>query len=574
MPVDNAIQNKMEPSVLDILISGMNFPSDSQVILYKKTPYTRNNWVMFGTTETIENSRNPTFKESPSLDFFFAQKLEMRIEVLDIHPSKQVGTAEFKVSTLVTAPHQTLPITLQTSYQEPGKEEIIVILRAENRSACRDVINLQFAANFHKTFVFTPKTFASIWRYDSKVQKFTSVLSTQVVLGSIPTWPMITSKLTDLCYADLNCTLRLVVHLMPKLNHQTIFGYTNFTLNEILRNMVTVFDITKVSDKPEDSGREKFVGKLHVQHREIIRDPQFIDHLLSGLDLQTVFAFDYSIRDTCYNNPDSPHYYTKSSVSRYETIVQSLMEMLLPYSASKSVHCFGYGATLLEELQEVGLEPPMFPLSGRKGSWTFSNSASVCKHYRNRLVEIESHEVVFISPVCKAIIASLSKNIFFTSISRHHVFFFLIENDIVDIQELIDFVVAINEQTSLTIFIVGVGAGPYSNIRKFDIFNTNRARFLDAKSNYDVEHMLNFLSLDDMKQMQLNLCQELIAIIPKRVVQSKMKGKSRDDEFKRTNQIFSNAHPPSSVRRPNNSGIGGVSTASKSRSETQIWSGK
>lgn len=503
---------------LDIYLSGLNLPRNSFCQLFQRTDFTRQNWVMFAATEVIQNNKDPVFTHPITLQYFFSVKQEILVEIRDAGTNKVEGTVGFTFGSLLNSPKQSLHLAMQKNYPSYDTEGSFIVIKTDNTTDCLDEIHLQFAASFIKSYVFTPKTLFTLWKMDPIVDKFVPIFRSEIFLGNVPNWPTIRIKIMNLCGKNFDRMLRIVVHKVAKYQQEKIMGHADFTLNDIFANS-TKYDLIKISKKNDDKILKKNIGRVFVQQNEIVNVSQFVDFLIEGVDISSVIAIDFSNRGEMYNDPSSLHHYQQNQPSQYEKVAQTILEILMPYSHSKAVSCFGFGATTIDIVNDYmsGPNTECFSLSDTMESNLYSDVQTLSSEYKHIMNSLVSSKLRFVTPVLRQIIDVLKRDLFFTSNMRYYNLIFLLEREIDDLQEFIDFLVPLSNHLPLTIFLVGMGTGPYHTLSEFRISNIKRSTYYDSRGHPLDPYVINFITMEEVNGNHSILVKELLKIIPERV---------------------------------------------------------
>ena len=480
---------------------------------------------MFASTESITNFKDPKFTHRTYLQYFFSVKQEIRIEVVDISTNSVAGRVEFIFADMMKSPSQSLTMRINKTYPAYSNEESFITLRIDHFTECLDEVRLQFAANFFKSYVFTPKTFFTLWKTDPKTKKYELLLKSEPFVGNVPIWPIIRVKVMELCEKDFTRPLRLVVHKIPKLHQEKIMGHIDFTLDDIFDPTAKSVDLVKFKQKPGGPLTKKSIGKVFIQKKQLIRIPQFVDYVFAGLDLFSVVGIDFSNKKKSYSSPDSAHYCTEDGETQYEKAFKLLTEILAPYSATKSVDAYGFGANKLDLMNDcvVDQSSEIFPLSNNAENCSYSEPSTMSNDYKSIMKALEPTEVKSITSILKSIIAQISKDANFNSKARYYIINLLIEDDIPNFQELVDYLTPISNQIPLTLILIGVGKATYTMLNTFHILSGKWIQYTDSKGHVLEQHTAVFLSLQDARDSAVALVKEVLKVVPDRVYASMQK---------------------------------------------------
>lgn len=504
---------------LDLRVSGTSLPLGSFLRIFQRTFFTCKNWILFAATEVIEDNINPQFMTEIHLQYIFSVQQEIRIEVMKTSDNELYGAVEFKFANLLNAANQTLVLPFRKELAQPNDPESSLIIKVDNGSECMDEVRLELGASFFKSFVFKPKTYFTIWRLEDD-QSYSKILqSLPVDSSSLPIWPQVQIKVSDLCKKDFSRVVRIVVHQVPRVGQEKILGHAELTIHEIFKDMIKTFNIVKFSRKAEKNFMKKQIGKLFVQHKEIIRDYQFIDYLFEGLDISSALAVDLSrngLRDSAESEDN------KTTEDAFSCIV----DILAPYNLNKTVSCFGFGARFLTE--EPGkVQPDCFILGKQSDHMNFINSEAVRQAYGQTLnSNILSRTDQTITNIVKSIVKVFRKDLFFSSNLRYYTISLVLKQVTGDIKELVDYVSSLSQEMPLSLFLIGVGEDSFSELQPFNVFNKPDTQ-KDSKGNILDASTINFLKFDAVDNGGGELAKDLLKVIPSGVTNFLQKAKER-----------------------------------------------
>ena len=162
-----------------------------------------------------------------------------------------------------------------------------------------------------------------------------------------------------------------------------------------------------------------------------------------------------------------------------------------------------------------------FPLSRSVRKQCYNEFSSLQRDYRNILSMAVLTENNELTPVLLSMLSYLSKDASFTSKKRYYCMILMVEKDIKDIQQIIDFMVLLSKKLAVTLVLVGVGDGSYTNLSRFKTLSGKTSEFYDTKGELLEINAIIFLSLRDCKSNPFALVKELFKFIPNRIFHSK-----------------------------------------------------
>lgn len=480
---------------------------------------------MFGATEEISGTEDPVFKNRLMMIYFFSAKQEIFAEVIDHSSNTIVGKAYFTLADILTAPNQELSVTILKVPPAFSKEPSFLVIRAEHLTDCLDEIKLKFGASLPKS-VLPTRTYITLSKYEQHSRRHIQVARSDVCSGDLPAWNPIQVSLMNLCDKDYTKQLKLVVHKATKEGSGEPKGFVEFTLGEILAaNTATKLDLLEIPSKLNSPVKKK-LGAIFFESKEIIQIPQFVDFVFGGLELYTAIGIDFSNKQGSFLEQNSQHYFKGDFESLCEATMRNFFEVLTPYSPYQALSCFGFGASPIGSINEELYDTysSCFLLTDDDGiSNNFLDFNLLKESYRKAVSQIEPHQIRFITPVVETIVANLKKDPGFNSKARYYNIILLIEDDIEDIQELIDYMVQLNEKMPVTLLLIGMGKGPYPSMDGFQAFKEPKAPFYDSKGDVLDVNAIIFLSLQETKGIPNELVKEVLKFIPDRVLMGMMK---------------------------------------------------
>jgi len=125
--------------------------SDPMCVVFRKCGV-RGEWEEVGRTETLENTLDPEWQTSFTLDYFFHQTQNLRFVIYDIDDDTgdltsqdPLGTAECRLGQVVAAPGHQKELYLSPHKTEPGDCGVINVRAEELADGTRDRVTLEFA---------------------------------------------------------------------------------------------------------------------------------------------------------------------------------------------------------------------------------------------------------------------------------------------------------------------------------------------------------------------------------------------------------------------------------------------
>ena len=203
-------------------------------------------------------------------------------------------------------------------------------------------------------------------------------------------------------------------------------------------------------------------SKLEVKYSEQ-KSKTFIDYLSTGLQLNCIFAIDFTSSNLDYKIKESLHNIDKEELNAYETVIKDCGTLLESYDNMNMYSVYGFGG-IPHEKDEVSHS---FNVNLNNEQST-NGLESVLENYRKYLSKIKFLGPTYFKLFLKNIIEKVTKSVSTTE-STYFVCLILADGQINDMEDTIDLFVEA-AKLPISFIIVGVGDGDFGNMTVLGIF--------------------------------------------------------------------------------------------------------
>jgi len=230
-------------TLVEIAIACRNLPdmdvlskSDPMCVVYVKQ-FASEHWREIGRTEVIKNTLNPDFVRKFVMDYFFEEQQKLKFEIYDVDcDSPDLSKHDFLGSTQCSLGEIVSSVRLERPLQSPHhRGGMIILVSAEEVSACKDEITLQFAASKldKKDFFGKSDPFLVFSRVNEN-RTFTVVHKTEVVKCNLnPTWRPFTLPVRTLCNGDIDRVIQVECYDWNQSGSHELIGNFMTTVKEL-----------------------------------------------------------------------------------------------------------------------------------------------------------------------------------------------------------------------------------------------------------------------------------------------------------------------------------------------------
>jgi hypothetical protein len=234
----------------------------------------------------------------------------------------------------------------------------------------------------------------------------------------------------------------------------------------------------------------------------------FIDYLKGGMQIHMSIGIDFTGSNGHPLDEGSLHSTKSDKMNSYEKAIRTCGDILAYYDYDQMFPVFGYGAILPGQRDANHC----FPLNLTNDP-NINQIDGVLMTYRNTLKQITLSGPTNFAPLIRACIQNVRQNIN-ESMFHYSVLLILTDGMICDMRDTVD---AIFEASSLplSIVIIGIGDADFTNMDQLD---GDTQPLVDSKNRMVMRDIVQFVPFNKFNNRPEQLAQEVLAEIPKQVV--------------------------------------------------------
>eukprot|EP01083_Nonionella_stella_P018176 50772_1 len=312
--------------------------------------------VEVGRTESIKNSNDPQFKTQISMQYYFEEQQEIRVDLYDqdskskkLSAHDHVGFVETNLGNLVAAIGQQLSTSLldprsRKPIRSNHKPSTITVVCEERKGSQQDFILNLGASNLHAMDFFGDSDpYLQIYRqrpdgswllvYQTNTIKDTLTprwkefrISSHKLTGSNPN-----TKLMFKCF-DWNCNI-----------DDDLIGEAYVTQGDLLKrgNQISLVRFSNPTRK-----RDRTYGCIDVLNVRVEQTHSFLEYLSGGCQVSLMVAIDYTGSNGHPSDSRSLHFINLESPNEYIRAISSIGNVVAPYDSDQRYPVWGFGAKI------------------------------------------------------------------------------------------------------------------------------------------------------------------------------------------------------------------------------------
>eukprot|EP00112_Aurelia_sp_Birch-Aquarium-sp1_P009496 Seg2080.8 transcript_id=Seg2080.8/GoldUCD/mRNA.D3Y31 product=Copine-8 protein_id=Seg2080.8/GoldUCD/D3Y31 len=321
---------------------------------------TKKSWKEYGRTEVIMDNLNPDFAKSFVMDYYFEEVQKLRFEVYDIDNASQklskqdfIGFAELNLGAILGENSGRYQSKLSNpKFAKCGS----IIITAEEVSACKDVVTLQFCGRKldKKDFFGKSDPFLTISRCNED-NSFSVVHRTEVKKTTLkPNWLPFKLPARTLCNGDYDRTLKFECFDWNSNGSHSLIGEFQTCLRDLksFRSGRSSYELINPKYKAKKKSY-KNSGLIDVLDCKIEVKHSFLEYIRGGTELCFVVAIDFTASNGAPHTPSSLHYVNPYSPNQYVQALNSVGRIIEDYDSDKLFPAFGFGAKILSQSPQV-----------------------------------------------------------------------------------------------------------------------------------------------------------------------------------------------------------------------------
>lgn len=450
------LDNKNAPSGFNLIISADNLPHgivsepESYATVEIKDP-SLGDWKTAGITEVLANNHSPAFKTVIPIDFYFAQRQEIRVQFFHAddrqnpRPSKDklLDALVMDLNEFIAKASKSVPLALKSSKKATAR--VILEPRSTNKDTIKMVIK---GRQLEKVSLLSkPEPYLVISRQvvddQSRTAKFIEVYRTRFEKDTCdPDWPEINVTAEQLCGGDPERTLLLEVRHFKGENDFVVMGSCSTSLNEL--KAIKMLELT--------TPKNKKIGKLEIDSIRVQRVFGFNDYLASGLNIAVNFAVDFTGSNGEPVDQDSLHFRGGATPNSYETALSQVASVLLPFDKDQTVGLYGFGGVFdrnagTEHARKLG---------------EAKDVASLVDIYASTLKSVSLSGPTYFAPMIRLAVQDAKRY------NGYSVLVLLTDGKMEDFDKVKDILAREGETCPLSVLLVGVGPANFQPLERLD----------------------------------------------------------------------------------------------------------
>lgn len=314
--------------------------SDPYCIVSMKEPW-QERYFEVGRTEIIYDNLNPEWAKKFVLNFNFETVQKMKFEVWDQDPDGQdfLGSFETTLADIVSFSGRQFAGNLTGI---PGRVCGQIIMVTEEVASCKQIINVKFSAkNLTKLSWFVSNDPFLVISRANEDGSFSVVTRTETINWTQnPVWKPIVMRVTTLCNADLDRSLRLDCYDHRSNGSHKLIGSCHTSLRMLSQNNERHLPLVNAA-KQRSNRSYTNSGMLEVLSIDVTEELSFLDYIRGGTQMHFAVAIDFTASNGAPSDPNSLHYLDMHRPNCYEIALKSVGDIIEHYDSSKLYPAFG-----------------------------------------------------------------------------------------------------------------------------------------------------------------------------------------------------------------------------------------
>ena len=435
-----------------------------RVFLHTANSEDSDDWELLGETEIIDNTSNPTFTKTFTVDFIFEIRQKLKFQVFDkdhISADDLIGETFATFADILGAKKESASLALRK-----GDSMLTGVLhvKTDKIGKSHNKIYWQWSGiNLLDTGgCFTRSSPFLKFMKIKAVDNYLEVSRTEHFKDNLnPIWNMITIDDDRICGGVPNQPFRIECWSRKNNDESVIIGVCETTLEE-LQSGKTDFALTHPK-----KGKGK-AGVLKVLSFHLSEKYTFLDYIRAGEQLNLITAIDFTKSNLEPKDPHSLHAFKhhKGGLNEYQKVIIEISNIVLAYHHSKFVPIYGFGAKpCYPKLEEYGVSQ-CFPLTGDRENPCVNGLEGIMEAYNNTLKNVEFMGPTHISPIITEA-AKLAQEYKTKDMDIYTILLIITDGEINDFQKTADTVIAASN-LPLSIVVIGVGNEDFGKMVKLD----------------------------------------------------------------------------------------------------------
>ena len=464
-------------------------------------------WELLGETEWIENTSNPTFVKTFTIDFIFEIRQKFKFQVFDkdhILANDLIGETITTFADILGAKKQSVSLTLRKG---DSMSTGVLHVKADKLGKSQSKIYWQWSGMnlLDVGGCFTRSSpFLKFMKIKGE-EGYLEVSRTEHFKDNLnPIWNMMILDDDRICGGVPNRPFRIECWSRKNNDENLIIGVCETTLEE-LQSGKTDFVLAHPT-----KGKGK-AGILKVLSFYLSEKYTFLDYIRAGEQLNLITAIDFTKSNLEPEDTHSLHAFKpyRGGPNEYQKVITQISNIVLAYHHSKYVPIYGFGAKpCYPELQEDAVSH-CFPLTGDRENACVYGLEGIMEAYNETLKSAEFMGPTYISPMITEA-AKLAQEYKTKDMDIYTILLIITDGEINDFKKTVDTVIAASN-LPLSIVIIGVGNEDFGKMVKLD----NDTRELEnEKGAKAVRDFVQFVPFRNYRYNAFELTKHILAEIP------------------------------------------------------------
>ena len=298
-------------------------------------------WREIGKTEVIWDSLAPKWVKNFEVQYHFEKREYYKVTVYDVDDEHNlgnfaghdlVGSIEFAIHEIVTAPNQTFEKHLECSERPVRQSGTIKIMADEKQGMNNEEANFNLSGAFSSqdgyNFFLVHKSMGAA--------NYKPVYKSEITssIGGRFSWNLVSILTSELANEDVDRDIRVEFFKSQKSGKHVNLGYFNCTIAG-LKEGTLEYQLTS-RDRNANIRFENLV--FHKRHT-------FLEYIFGGCEIQLSVAIDFTLSNGHPSDRDSLHFLDMNK-NEYLSAIRSVGNILQYYDTDKQIPVLGFGATV------------------------------------------------------------------------------------------------------------------------------------------------------------------------------------------------------------------------------------
>lgn len=474
----NPVQKvELKISCRNILDMDFFSKSDPFVVMYMKF---QSGWREVGRTETIMDNLNPDFVKSFIIDYLFEEQQILKFEVYDLDANTTdlsrhdlIGKFVTSLGSIVGENNGKVEQSLQVPSAKDNERNTTftknslgtIIIRSEEVSTCKDVLNLQLCGKKldKKDFFGKSDPYLEFKRCNED-NSYTTVFRTEVIKNTLdPYWKAFTIPVRELCNGDYDRNLHVICNDWNSNGEVDLIGQFDITVNDFKNGEGKSYELINPAKKAKKK-KYRNSGVIYIQDCKIDEKASFLEYISGGMELNFIVAIDFTASNGNPSESSSLHYSSPHMPSQYVQTLQAVGSILEDYDSDKLFPAFGFGAQL----------PPSwnvfheFALNFNPQNPNCHGVDDIIAAYYNSISNVKLYGPTNFSPVINGCTRIASESLRTEEHGSQYFVLLIVTDGIITDMEKTKQAIVNAANLPISIIIIGVGKADFDSMEELD----------------------------------------------------------------------------------------------------------